>query len=110
MYSKPLKEYLERQEEWSRKTFGDGPHTAGILDHIRKELIEVEQKPYDLEEWIDVMILAMDGFLRHGGHPKDLVRYLQRKQNINFAREWPPVTPGDSAVEHIRKVRIARQY
>lgn len=56
-----IREYNERQRQWSRKTFGEGKRTIGILAHIRKELAEIEAKPDDLEEWIDVVILALDG-------------------------------------------------
>lgn len=57
---KMLSGYLKSQREWSAKTFGIGLRTVGICKHIRKELLEIEAEPYDLDEWIDVMILAMD--------------------------------------------------
>ncbi len=94
--------YLERQAEWSNRTFGPGLRTNGILEHIRKELKEIEAKPGDLEEWIDVIILALDGYWRHYGHPLDLMRHLQDKQNKNFARRWPEPTDEDIVVEHLR--------
>ena len=94
--------YIERQAEWSHRTFGPGLRTTGILNHIRKELLEIASDPSDLEEWIDVMILALDGYWRHGGHPLELMRRLQEKQNKNFARQWPPPQPEDVAVEHIK--------
>jgi hypothetical protein len=94
--------YLERQMEWSNRTFGSGLRTKGIIDHIQKELREIAANPGDLSEWIDVMILAMDGYWRHGGMPYNLLRDLQEKQNINFARKWPAPTSEDTATEHIR--------
>jgi hypothetical protein len=97
-----LTEYLTRQWEWSRRTFGEGRRTKGILEHIRKELSEIEAKPDDLSEWVDVMILAMDGYWRHGGKPESLMADLQAKQDKNFARKWPTPTSEDVAVEHVR--------
>jgi dATP/dGTP pyrophosphohydrolase len=94
--------YLERHAAWSARTFGPGPRTKGILEHIRKELKEIEQDPGDLEEWIDVIILALDGYWRHWGNPLDLMRRLQEKQNKNFARQWPAWQPQDHPTEHIR--------
>jgi hypothetical protein len=94
--------YLERQAEWSAKTFGPGLRTKGLIDHISKELKEIEADPGDLEEWIDVMILALDGYWRHGGHKLDLMRRLQDKQNKNIAREWPAPVSEDVAIEHKR--------
>lgn len=95
--------YLRRQWEWSRKTFGEGRRTAGILEHIRKELKEIEADPMDLTEWIDVVILGLDGFWRHGGQPERVMEVLQNKQDKNFARQWPEPGPDDQPVEHVRR-------
>lgn len=35
--------HLTRQAAFSRATFGPGPRTKGVIDHIRKELVEVEK-------------------------------------------------------------------
>lgn len=99
-----IREYNERQRQWSRQTFGDGKRTLGILAHIRKELAEIKAKPDDLEEWIDVAILALDGYWRHGGEPADLMAHLQAKQDKNFARQWPAPGPEDEPTEHVREV------
>lgn len=98
-----LSGYLKRQEEWSGRTFGHGTRTIGIIQHIRKELEEILQNPHDLEEWIDVVILALDGYWRHGGDPKHIMFHLQAKQQINFSRHWPPPGPEDQPTEHIRQ-------
>lgn len=52
--------HLKRQMAWSHATFGPGERTAGVIDHIRKELVEVEQGDGDASEWVDVVILALD--------------------------------------------------
>lgn len=104
VFSDPFTDYFVRQVEWSLKTFGPAARTKGILEHIRKELGEVESAPYDLMEWIDIMILAMDGYHRHGGDPRKLFELLQRKQTKNFARVWPDwrTRSEDQAIEHDR--------
>jgi len=43
--------HLERQRSFSAQTFGPGMRTAGVADHIRKELREIEAEPTSLEEW-----------------------------------------------------------
>jgi hypothetical protein len=97
-----LSDYLKRQEEWSTRTFGHAVRTKGICQHIRKELLEIEAAPHDLIEWVDVIILAMDGYWRAGGDPLHLMDLLQMKQDRNFARRWPyPPPPEDQASEHI---------
>lgn len=97
-------EYLKREREWSEKTFGPGARTRGVTDHIRKELAEIEADPSDLEEWIDVIILAVDGAWRAGHSPEDVVKALIAKQVKNEARKWPDWRshPVDQPIEHIR--------
>ena len=99
-----LEDYFERQIDWSRQTFGPALRTKGVIDHIRKELKEIEQDPHDLSEWVDVVILAMDGFWRHGGNASDLLPALVAKQQKNMARNWPDwrTMSEDSAIEHDR--------
>ena len=96
-----IETYFVRQSKWSRETFGPGPRTKGIVEHIRKELEEVLENPYDLGEWIDLPMLAMDGFWRHGGKPEDILAHLNAKQRKNFARQWYKPRD-DRAVEHVR--------
>lgn len=99
-----LETYYSRQIQWSRETFGPALRTKGIIDHIKKELREIEADPHDLSEWVDVVILAMDGFWRHGGNADDLFKALIAKQHKNMARTWPDwrTMSEDSAIEHDR--------
>ncbi len=94
--------YLQDQQTWSRDTFGPGRRTLGITAHIRKELAEIEADPDDVREWIDVIILALDGYWRHGGKPEDLAEMLEAKQRVNFERAWPAIKPEDQPVEHLK--------
>jgi len=99
-----LTEHLERQRAFSQRTFGPGTRTDGIIDHIRKELKEIKADPYDLSEWIDVIILALDGAWRVGYEPEEITAALVAKQTKNESRAWPDwrtVAP-DKAIEHIR--------
>lgn len=84
-----LEAYLAQQIEWSRDTFGPALRTRGVIDHIRKELGEIEEKPHDLSEWVDVVILALDGFWRHGGEASGIMPALIAKQQKNMSRFWP---------------------
>jgi hypothetical protein len=94
--------YLKVQMEWSQKVFGKGKRTGGIIEHITKELDEIKADPDDLEEWIDIIILGLDGFWRHGGLPQDLMPMLLFKQGKNLVRRWPPPLSEDKATEHLR--------
>ena len=60
-------EYLARQVAVSRCNFGPNERTLGVIDHIKKELKEVEAEDTPqgrAEEWIDVALLALDGATR----------------------------------------------
>lgn len=95
--------HLERQIEWSKRTFGDGHRVNGVTKHIEKELAEIRAKPDDLTEWIDVAILAFDGAWRAGYSARHIADALLAKQAKNMARNWPKPVPGeDVPIEHVR--------
>lgn len=96
--------HLERQREFSAKTFGPGFRVHRLIDHIKEELVEVEAEPFDLYEWIDIVILAFDGAWRAGYSPEDIVTALVRKQTKNEGRQWPDwrTAPPDKAIKHIK--------
>lgn len=96
--------YIERQRHWSREAFGPGPRTEGILQHMAKEMDEVRAEPDDLMEWVDLMILALDGAWRSGHTSAEIIEALHAKQEKNLAREWPDWRGfgDDEAIEHVR--------
>lgn len=96
--------HLHRQRAFSERTFGPGARTAGVLDHIRKELVEVEADPGDVAEWVDLVILALDGAWRAGHEPRAIVDALVAKQTRNEGRTWPDWRTADptKAIEHDR--------
>lgn len=99
---------LEFQRKWSDDTFGKGARTTGVLKHIEKEIQEVRESPDDVFEWVDLIILAIDGATRRGISPKALIRAYHAKMIENVLRDWPEPPPGgfpeDVAVEHVREV------
>jgi hypothetical protein len=86
---KKLIEYIDKQKEWSRKTFGNGKRTIGVTNHIRLELDEILGEPDSPDEWIDVVILALDGAWRTGASSEQIIERLLAKQQINFNRSFP---------------------
>lgn len=99
-----LVRHLHRQREFSYRTFGPGPRVKGVIEHIRKELIEIEAAPLELEEWIDVILLALDGAWRAGYTPEDIADGIAGKQEINEKRTWPDwrLQSPDQAIEHVK--------
>ena len=101
-------DHLTRQREWSGRTFGPGARTLGVLDHIRKELKEIEDAPGDVGEWVDVIILAFDGAWRAGWEPQEIIDAIKAKQERNEARTWPDwrTASPDHAIEHDRTEEV----
>jgi hypothetical protein len=96
--------YLVQQKTFSLGTFGPGTRTKGIIDHIQKELVEIEAAPKDLKEWIDVVTLALDGCWRAGHSPEAIINQLQATLERNMKRTWPDwrTADVDKAIEHDR--------
>ncbi len=98
-----LLQHVRRQRAFSEKTFGPGPRTGALTEHIRKELIEIENDPHDLREWIDVICLALDGAWRAGYTPEEIVNELDATLTRNETRRWPDwrSVPADQPIEHL---------
>lgn len=105
--------HLRRQIDFSARTFGPGDRTDGVCDHIRKELIEVQDDAGAglpvLSEWVDVIILALDGAWRSGATPEQIVAAIVAKQTKNEGRRWPDWRTADpgKAIEHDRTADVA---
>lgn len=110
-----LEAHLLRQMAFSHATFGPGVRTEGVVDHIRKELVEVEEANGASDEWVDVVILALDGLTRQlaycNGQRNDPARVAETvcamivgKQTRNEMRTWPDwrTARKDKAIEHVR--------
>ena len=95
--------HLEHQHEWSVHTFGP-QRVDGVLDHIGKELVEIQEAPDDVEEWADLIILAFDGAMRAGHEPQAVLDAIQRKQIVNESRVWPDWRTAEvgKAIEHVK--------
>lgn len=118
-----MKAHLLRQMAFSRGAFGPGERRQGIIEHIRKELVEIEESDGSHEEWVDVVILALDGLWRSidklskyidpedglDGLPMSeiiaelTVIAILEKQGINELRVWPDwrTVPQDKPIEHV---------
>lgn len=100
-----FRDFIDARAAWSRQTFGPGDRHRGLIEHIRRELLEIERDPTDLEEWIDVINLALDGASRccHASS-MDVAKMLIAKHEKNMARTWPDwrtLSP-DEPAEHVR--------
>lgn len=109
--------HLARQAAFSRATFGPGPRTQGVMEHIGKELGEIDAAANETEradERTDVAILGLDGLLRSlwAQYPTSssmfiankAVAMIADKQSKNERRVWPDWrgVPEGKAIEHVR--------
>jgi len=101
-----IREYVHRHFNWSLAAFGAKQNTESICSHIEKEVEEIRKNPEDLEEWIDIIILGLDGALRCQGMGKvvadDLVDALEAKLQKNIQRKWIIPTDPTQPIEHDR--------
>lgn len=108
-----LHAHLRRQIAFSTRAFGPNDRWRGVVDHIKKELTEIEASPYDVEEWIDVALLALDGAWRSLAATREMtpaemarkvVETLDAKMTKNENRDWPDWRTADrtKAIEHDR--------
>lgn len=97
-----LVDYIKRHREWSEQTFGKGARTGGLVKHIQKECEEILAKPDDLEEWIDVIILAIDGAWRSGHSAEEISGTLELKLLKNQRRVWKVSEDPNVPNEHVR--------
>lgn len=114
-----LEQHLKRQIAFSRATWGPGERRKGVIDHIRKELIEVEQSDGAADEWVDVVILALDGLTRrlvstvddYSDVARRAVAMIVAKQNRNELRDWPDwrTAPAGKAIEHVKNEATSRR-
>lgn len=89
---------------------------AGVCDHIRKEIAEIEESGGEASEWVDVVILALDGLTRRLAYCNGVrsdpeivantaCQMIRGKQTRNEARVWPDwrtAEPG-KAIEHVKR-------
>jgi hypothetical protein len=110
-----LMQHLLRQMAWSHATFGPGTRTEAVIDHLRKELQEVIDSNGEPHEWVDVVVLALDGLTRQIAYcngeradPKSVAYavccMIEGVQGRNEARTWPDwrTAAQDKAIEHVR--------
>jgi hypothetical protein len=74
-----------------------------VLKHIEKEIEEVRENPTDVVEWIDIVLLALDGAFRSGHTPKEICTALIEKQRKNTKRKWKIPAPNEPSLHEKEK-------
>jgi hypothetical protein len=82
-------EYLWlKQTEWSDETFGKNRKPTGPMNHLKKEVEEVLDNPYDTEEYADCLLLLIDAARLAGMTPESLLDAAMEKHLKNRLRKW----------------------
>ena len=121
-----LEQHLKRQMAFSKATFGPGTRQNGVTDHIEQEIQEIRDGDNDPREWVDVVLLSLDGLWRSIAFDEtnqyELENYMkqnlsiwddipmlcsiliQEKQSKNEQRDWPDWRTADpnKAINHDR--------
>lgn len=78
------------QQKFSEATFGSirvrGPKAS--LEHLMKEAKEAWEKPCDIEEHADILLLLFDSRWRNGWTLRDLLNAAEAKLDKNKRRDW----------------------
>lgn len=102
-FGRGMAKLLTEHAEWSQATFGldsaRGPY--GPLEHLKVEVVEAQEKPEDLLEFADCLLLLMDALRRAKHTPDQLLEAAQKKLQINRGRKWDVAADPDSAVYHV---------
>jgi hypothetical protein len=94
-------ELWREQEAFSEATF-PGITPLAVARHLRSEADELIASPTDRLEWVDALLLSIDGARRAGMTCDELLALAFRKIEINRQRQWPAVVDVNESVEHIR--------
>ena len=102
---KQLNDWQKLQDEiekWSDNQFGFNRPPTGSINHLIKEVQELKEEQYCLEEYADCLMLILDAARMAGYNCDNLFKATQDKLKVNKNRKWGPLDK-DGVSEHIRK-------
>ena len=103
-----FEKFIKKYGEFSDSAFGEGPRTTGIIEHLKREIVELEQNPLDQLEWVDIMFLSIDGIRRLGYTPEQIVDFMEEKFAINKSRTWSDVKDENIPITHKKSLYVSR--
>jgi hypothetical protein len=92
------------QNDWSATQFGmpDVKGPVGPLRHMEKEVREAIEKPNDIEEYADILILWLDATWRAGFSMEQVIQAAHNKMKVNRERHWQKIIDPNAPCEHER--------
>ena len=87
--------------QWNKEQFPGGDLRAKVK-HLAKEVAELQDRPYEMEEWVDVFFFFACAFQHFG--PYRMIRAIDKKLYHNkYERQWPAKPDADGVYEHVRQ-------
>jgi len=83
---------------WATQTFGAARPPHGAISHLRREVEELAQNPYDSMEYVDCLMLLLDAASNAGISTKTIMDCAWEKLDINRQE-----VQGDGTIEHVRR-------
>ncbi len=96
-----LQRFQFEAHRWADSVFGELRRPDGAVAHLRKEVEELAERPYDDMEYADCLLLLLDGASNAGIAADDLLNTCWEKLAINRARSWGEPDE-NGVVEHDR--------
>lgn len=91
----------DRVSTWSILTFGSLRPPTAPLNHLLKEVQEAIEKPQDIVEYADCMLLLLDAAAKAGFNTNQLIEASFHKLRICEGREWAEADE-NGVREHVR--------
>jgi hypothetical protein len=86
---------------WSNATFGKSRPPSAPLNHLLKEVQEAIDKPTDIVEYADCLLLLLDASAKAGFSTKQLIKASFNKLDECKNRVWGPADE-NGVREHVR--------
>lgn len=87
-------------EHWSDETFGFNRLPTAPMHHLKKEIDELIESPYDTMEYADCFMLLLDSARMAGINCELLILATKHKLKVNRNRQWGE-PDSNGVVEHI---------
>lgn len=97
-----LQKFQNDITEWANTTFGNNRQPSSVIAHLAKEVIELSEQPYDIEEYADCFILLLNASKLAGVNVQQLLEAAESKMEINRHRKWGKPDE-NGVVEHLRE-------
>ncbi|WP_279025549.1 dATP/dGTP pyrophosphohydrolase domain-containing protein [Gibbsiella quercinecans] len=98
---KDMESLRKRHAEWSDRQFGVKRGPIGPLKHLALEAIEAAERPDDISEFADLIMLQWDVLRRSGFTRPMLCEAVRAKLEVNEKREWDVREP-DMPCLHVK--------